>query len=295
MMARLAEYRDDISGSLTTGGTSTAYTLTTNQGLATPTPTTGQLIAFVPNLTNGNATTLAADGGSAYPIQTGAGSAVGAGVLVQGTPYTTMFNGTAWVLRDFFGSPFIVPIGAMLPYTGTTSPNSSFVLPFGQAISRTAFAAYFALAGTTFGAGDGTTTFNVPDMRGRVSAFLDNIGGSAAGRIGTALVTDGGTINGQSMGSFGGSQNHAQTTAEMPTHNHSVTDPGHTHTASSNLQGIGSSGGYNGGNAGSISNSAQTITVNSNTTGVSINNNGSGNTMAWLQPTIMVNCILRVI
>jgi microcystin-dependent protein len=103
----------------------------------------------------------------------------------------------------------------VLDYTGSTVPTSNFALPFGQAISRTTFAAYFALVGTTYGAGDGSTTFNIPDLRGRVAAGQDNMGGSAAGRIGTALVTDGGTINGQTIGSTGGSQNHGQTTAEL--------------------------------------------------------------------------------
>jgi len=294
-MARIAEYRDDISGSLTTGGTSTAYTLTTNQGLATPTPTTGQLIALVPHTTNGNAATLSADGGSAYPIQTSTGVAIGAGTLVQGTPYTLTFNGTAWMLRDFFGNPFIVPIGGIIDYTGSTAPNSSFVLPFGQAISRTTFATYFALVGTTFGAGDGSTTFNIPDLRGRLRAGVDNMGGSAAGRIGS-VVTDSGTIVGTTLGSVGGSATHVQTGAELVTHSHGVTDPGHSHTASSNKDGTSSSGGINGGNAGSITPlDPQTITVNSATTGISINNSGSSNAMAWLQPTMMLNCILRVI
>jgi hypothetical protein len=98
------------------------------------------------------------------------------------------------------------------------------------------------------------------------------------------------------MGSAGGSQSHVQTTAELVTHNHGVTDPGHTHTATPSApNAIGSGGGYNGGNAGSISNPALTVSIGSSTTGISVNNNGSSNAMAWLQPTMMLNCILRVI
>ena len=91
-------------------------------------------------------------------------------------------------------------------------------------------AGLFGLIGTTYGSGDGSTTFNIPDLRGRVTAFLDNMGGSAAGRIGTALSTDGGTINGQALGSAGGSSTHVQATGEMAQHNHSLSDPGHVHT-----------------------------------------------------------------
>src|SRR5258708_2604472 len=88
-----------------------------------------------------------------------------------------------------------VPLGGLMPYIGSTAPNTAFVLPFGQAISRTTYATLFSLVSTTFGVGDGSTTFNIPDLRGRVIPGLDNMGGSAASRIGT-VVTDSGTIVG---------------------------------------------------------------------------------------------------
>src|SRR6185437_12158532 len=70
MMAALAAYRDDISGLVTTGGTATAYTVTTNQGLcAAPstTPQNGQELAITASNTNGTSPTLAADSCSAFP------------------------------------------------------------------------------------------------------------------------------------------------------------------------------------------------------------------------------------
>jgi microcystin-dependent protein len=297
-MARIAEYRDDISGSLTTGGTSTAYTLTTNQVLATPTPTTGQLIALVPNATNGASATLSCDGGSAYPIQTSPGIGIGAGVLVQGTPYTMTFNGSAWMVRDLYGgSPFIVPLGGLLHSTVTTPPNSSFVLPFGQAISRTTYAVYFAAVGTTYGAGDGSTTFNVIDVRGCALVPLDNLGGTPANRIGTGLVTDGGTINGQVLGSFGGSQSHVQTNAELNSHTHanSLTDLGHTHTVQGNS--LGGTGGSFIVATNFVGTQGTQATGSNNSTPMSITNasQGSSNAMAWLQPSRMCSCFLRVI
>ena len=84
-----------------------------------------------------------------------------------------------------------------MPYVGSTAPNSNFALPFGQAISRATYDPLFALVGTTFGAGDGSTTFNIPDLRGRVAFGLDNMGGSAASRITVAGGNFDGTARGQ--------------------------------------------------------------------------------------------------
>lgn len=105
MMARLAECRDDLSGVLQTAGGAVAFTVTTNQGL-NAVPVDGQSIAIRLNVTNGAAPTLAADGGTAYAIQTAPGVAVGAGVLVAGTPYRVTFNlaSTAWVLQSFYNN-----------------------------------------------------------------------------------------------------------------------------------------------------------------------------------------------
>ncbi len=56
------------------------------------------------------------------------------------------------------------PIGAIIPYGGSTAPDG-FLLCQGQAVSRTTYAELFAVIGTSFGSGDGSTTFNVPDLR----------------------------------------------------------------------------------------------------------------------------------
>jgi microcystin-dependent protein len=245
---------------------------------------------------HGSLATLAADGGTAYALQTSPGVAVIPASLIAGTPYCASFNSSqpAWVL---FGAGWTaIPLGTVLDYTGAVAPSSNFALPFGKAISRTTFAAYFALVGTTYGAGDGSTTFNIPDLRGRAVHGLDNMGGSA-GRIGTALVTDGGTLNGQTLGSAAGSQNHAQTTGELATHSHAntLTDPGHTHTTSPSSPSyvLANSGTAFAGSAFGVFSS---VTINSATTGISINNvnTGSANAMALMPPVMMLNKIIRV-
>lgn len=103
MMAVLASWRDDISGLLTTGGSSTAYTVTTNSSLAS-TPATGHMLCFRPHTSNGIAPTLAADGGTAYAIQSAPSVAVSSSVLVSGAPYCVTFSGTAWLLQDFYNT-----------------------------------------------------------------------------------------------------------------------------------------------------------------------------------------------
>lgn len=112
-----------------------------------------------------------------------------------------------------------------VPSAGTTAPTG-WLLCFGQAVSRTTYAALFAAIGTTYGAGNGTTTFNLPDMRGRVAAGLDNMGGTTASRI-----TSGGSgIAGTTLGAVGGAETHTLTTAQLAVHNHGATDPTHAHS-----------------------------------------------------------------
>ena len=63
-----------------------------------------------------------------------------------------------------------VPAGSLVPFAGTAvPPPGGWLLCDGAAVSRTTFAALFAAIGTTYGVGDGSTTFNLPDLRGRVA------------------------------------------------------------------------------------------------------------------------------
>ncbi len=292
MMARTAEWRDDVSGTITTAGSGTAYTVASNQGFDTLAHMAGAMIAFVPHTTNGATVTLNVDGLGAKPLRYGPSLELQSGMLIQGTPYVATYNNSdgAFYLRNIAGNPYGIPLGGLLPYTGTTAPNSAFVLPFGQAISRTIYATYFALVGTTYGPGDGSSTFNVLDLRGRAVFGLDNMGGSAASRITVA----GGNFDGTSLGTAGGGQNKTIAQANLPaaTLTTTITDPGHFHTTS-NIVGVpgGTSGTtYYGPFAG-------TLNTDTKTTGITASTalGGSGTALPVLPPAIVLPFILRVI
>jgi microcystin-dependent protein len=117
------------------------------------------------------------------------------------------------------------PIGGMLAYGGATAPTG-WLLCYGQAVSRTTYALLFAVLGTLYGTGDGSTTFNVPDKRGRVSIGADNMGGSAANRV-TQAVSG---ILATTVGQAGGSQySQPDTPTVTSTASSAVSDPGHLH------------------------------------------------------------------
>ena len=124
---------------------------------------------------------------------------------------------------------FNFPVGTVLDYGGSTVP-AGYLLAAGQNVLRAAHPALFAVYGTTFGAGDGSTTFGLPDLRGRVVAGKDNMNGSAASRLTTGGQA---AINGSTLGAAGGAQDNTLDTTRIPAHAHGVTDPGHNHSQNS--------------------------------------------------------------
>ncbi len=131
-------------------------------------------------------------------------------------------------LSDIIGGNFNIPVGALgnapNPIDAGTivswakdSTPTGWLQCDGSAVSRTTYADLFTAIGTTYGSGDGSTTFNVPDLRGRTVCGKDNMGGSAANRITSAV-----TVDGTTLGQTGGSQSHTLTTAQMPSHEHQI-------------------------------------------------------------------------
>jgi microcystin-dependent protein len=113
------------------------------------------------------------------------------------------------------GTVGAVPIGSVTAFAGSAAP-SGWLLCGGQTVSRTQYSGLFLTIGTTYGSGDGSTTFALPDLRGRTIAGEDDMGGTAANR----LTSAGSGINGVALGAAGGTETHTLTTAQIPSHNH---------------------------------------------------------------------------
>jgi microcystin-dependent protein len=210
----------------------------------------------------------------------------------------------ALMAREVVGG---IPIGALLPYAGTAAPPR-FLLCNGAAVSRTTYAALFAVIGTTYGAGDGSTTFNLPDLQGRTPVGA----GPGAGLTNRAVAAK------------GGEESHVLTVGEMPAHSHvdnghahgasghshGVYDPGHRHSPAvawgSTYLGDGSQR-YSGGGGDYWGNGGNAFSTATATTGISLHaaadtiqsgnanlaNTGGGAAHNNMQPFLTVNYIMR--
>lgn len=129
-----------------------------------------------------------------------------------------------WQWYAGLNNPNALPIGTIQDYAGTSLTNNQWTFCDGRALSRTDYAELFAVIGTTYGAGDGTNTFNVPDMRQRFSLGLASSGNYAT------LGATGGAIDHTHVvkGHKHGVGNLAITGASG-SHTHAITDNGHTH------------------------------------------------------------------
>jgi len=103
-------------------------------------------------------------------------------------------------------NPAGVPTGSVLPFAGGYAP-AGYLLCQGQAVSRTTYANLYAAIGTTYGAGDGSTTFNVPNLQSMVPVGMN--------------AND---PNFQWLGKTGGEEAHTLSVNEMPAHNHTITN-----------------------------------------------------------------------
>ncbi len=177
-----------------------------------------------------------------------------------------------------------VPAGIISAFAGVTAP-AGWLMCYGQAVSRTEYSALFTALSTTYGSGDGSTTFNIPDLRGRAIAGVDNMGGTAASRLTSTVLTASNTL-----GATGGTQTHTLTSAEMPSHTH--TQDAHGHAVQRNNSA-----------ATSVGSDASPLYTPQQSTGASYfdtqsataTNQSTGGGTAHLntQPTIVLNYIIK--
>lgn len=172
----------------------------------------------------------------------------------------------------------LLPTGSVIPFGGDSAPTG-WLIADGAEVSRSTYSDLFAVVGTKFGAGNGTTTFNVPNLKGRVIAGKD------------ASQTEFDTV-----GKSGGAKTHSLTSAEngshthtQAAHNHYIDGPTGGQLSGYSGAGSGSGAGYTpwfGGGFG-----AQPAGVSS--VAPTINSSGSGAPHNNLQPYLTMNYLIK--
>ena len=138
----------------------------------------GVVYKFIPNVGSTGACTLSINGLAAISIP---------GAMLQANqPVMLLYDATDGIFIMAGGGGGI-PVGSMMPYGGSAAPIG-WLLCQGQAVSRATYASLFAVLGAAYGAGDGSTTFNLPDLRQRFPL------GKAASGVGSTLGATGGNI-----------------------------------------------------------------------------------------------------
>jgi microcystin-dependent protein len=128
--------------------------------------------------------------------------AVGANVKYENSTLKLQIGGSS-VAEFTATNNTVIPTGSIQMFAGSVAPTG-WLFCKGSEVNRTTYAALFAVIGTTFGAGNGTTTFNVPDMRGRAPIGVGNGAG----------------VSNRDLGDEVGAETHTLTINEMPSHTH---------------------------------------------------------------------------
>jgi microcystin-dependent protein len=197
---------------VTTTGTSTAFLV--SYSVPPDALYGGATFLVLFHAANGAGATLNIGGLGAKPLYyyaAGAWRAAPAGLIGVNQIFRVTYNAAAGAYRVLRARD---DTGEVVAFAGATAPAGS-LLCYGQAISRTAYAGLFAALSTAHGVGDGSTTFNLPDLRGRVAAGKGNMGGTESGRLNTYVAS--------TLGAAGGAQSHALALTELPSHSHSGT------------------------------------------------------------------------
>lgn len=165
-----------------------------------------------------------------------------------------------------------VPTGSLIATARATAPDGWLICD-GSAVSRITYAALFDAVGVSYGAGNGSTTFNLPDLRGRIPMGAgQGVGNGTSGSgapSGTALTN-------RPLGSWAGSETHVLSIQEMPSHSHDSTDLFHD---------------YNGGGSSYSFMGRNTSTIVSNPFKTA--NRGGGQAHNNVQPFQAVNWIIK--
>lgn len=253
--------------------------------------------------TASTATNLAAGSGGTIPYQSAAGTTA---MLSNGTAGQLLQANGGTAAPSWVASPG-VPTGSLFPFAGSAAPTG-YLLCDASAVSRTTYATLFGVIGTTYGSGDGSTTFNLPDLRGRLPMGAGT--GTGLNSSGTGLPS-GTAQTARTMGQWFGEETHALTTAELASHTHANTVSGgstgnagsHSHTLSREVLTYLGSGGdrydpYPGsvwkGSAGAgLTLSTQADHSHTFTPTISNASAGSGSRHNTIPPCVVLNYIIK--
>ncbi len=227
---------------------------------------TGTLLSL-----NTSTATITLGSASANPVLLVLGIKNTAGDPASCTEGAVYYNSSSASLRGCQSIPnawqdLSTPTGTILGFAGSSAPGG-YLLADGSAISRTTYAALFAIIGTTYGAGDGSTTFNLPDLRGRTPVGLNT--SEAVHSNVNAL----GNNEGVALGN------------RTPVHNSTVNDPGHRHSYTTYTSQFNSGADQPG-----IWVGGQTVNTGTSTTGITVGPGGTRptDTAAYLTINFMV-------
>jgi microcystin-dependent protein len=151
---------------------------------------------------NGPGATLNVNGLGAKPLyaySTGAWYQAPPALFDVATVCRVVYDASSGAYRLLM--PGAVPTGTVMPFAGSVAP-AGYLLASGQAVLRADYPGLFAVISTIYGIGNGSTTFNVPDLRGFVVAGKDNMNGANANRLSSVMPST-------TLGASGGAQTHA--------------------------------------------------------------------------------------
>ena len=167
----------------------------------------------------------------------------------------------------------LIPPGTVIQSAAINVPTG-WLNCDGTPISTTAYPDLFAAIAYTYGGSD--ASFNLPDLRGRACVGA----GQGAG------------LTNRALGSSGGSETHTLTSGQMPSHNHEITDPGHSHTWNNGLERDDEGDGGSNAEYTRIVGSVSDAIANA-TTGISINNTGGGDPHNNMQPFLALRFLIK--
>lgn len=188
MMASTAKYRDDVNGSITTGGTSTAFTATSNQSFASESAMDGARLALKFSATSGASPTLAVDSLTARAIQTASGTAIPTGLILSGSIWDLTFVNSipAWVIH---GVPSALPAGFTVPANSVVTASIT-----------DANVTYAKIQNVTAARVLGSVAGSAPPSELTITNVLDLVGSAANGDI---LIRSGGSWTRLAIGASG--------------------------------------------------------------------------------------------